>query len=400
MITVPKSELKRQFYALTMTDDSSAELTMYGEIVESQPVDWWTGEPIEGQFIILKDFLDDLDTISKAKNLLVRLNSIGGDAYSSITIHNRLRDLSKGGMNIVCIVDGVAMSGGSLIMCAADTVRVNPSSIIMIHDCWTFMFGNLDSGMCQKMAGELDVIDNSQSEIYARKTGKTVEEIRAMMDATTYLSGRDAVEQGFADELLEDESDPDISVSSDHRTLYACGHKMRVAAMGKLPDSIKTIESAPQGGEDNTTPDPSGKNEGGIPMTLEELKKSDPEAAAALLAEAQASVNTDEAVQAERQRIADIDALASLFDAETVKAAKYTNPCTAQEMCYRAAQESAKQGKAFMKNLAADAKDSGAAAVPASPAEEEEHQAMSASDKKAAGKAMAKKLSGENTEEV
>ena len=401
MITVPRSELKRQFYALTMTDDSSAELTMYGEIVETQPVDWWTGEPIEGQFIILKDFLDDLDTISKAKNLTIHLNSIGGDAYSSITIHNRLRELSKGGMNIVCIVDGVAMSGGSLIMCAADTVRVNPSSIIMIHDCWTFMFGNLNSGMCQKMAGELDVIDNSQSEIYARKTGKTAEEIRAMMDATTYLSGRDAVEQGFADELLEEESDPDISVSADHRTLYACGHKMRVAAMGKLPDSIKTIETAPTSGEDKSTPEASGKNGGNSPMTLEEFRKQNPEAAAALLAEAQASVSHDEAVQAERQRIADIDALASLFDADTVNAAKYTNPCTAQEMCFRAAQESAKQGKTFMKNLAADAAESNAAKVSsASPADTELPKEMSNQDKVAAGRELAKSLHGKKNEEV
>ena len=136
-------------------------------------------------------------------------------------------------------------------------------------------------------------------------------------------------------------------------------------------------------------------------MTLEELKKSDPEAAAALLAEAQASVNTDEAVQAERQRIADIDALASLFDADTVNAAKYTNPCTAQEMCFRAAQESAKQGKTFMKNLAADAAESNAAKISsASPAENEQPKEMSNQDKIAAGRALAKSLHGKTKEEV
>ena len=399
MITVPnknRTVLNRKFYTLATVNGTSAELTLYGEIVESQPKDWW-GDPIDGEFIILSEFLKDLDTIKDVDELTIHLNSVGGDAFSAISIHNRLREMKA---NKTCVVDGVAMSGGSHIMCACDKVKVNPSSIVMIHDCLSCLWGWYNSTSCRDVANRLDVVDNSQAEIYARKTGKSLDEMRSMMDATTYLSGRQAVEQGFADELLEDAKDPEISVSSDHRTLYACGHKMRVAAMGKLPDSIKTIESAPQGGEDNTTPDPSGKNEGGIHMTLDELKQSDPEAAAALLAEAQASVNTDEAVQAERQRIADIDALASLFDAETVKAAKYTNPCTAQEMCYRAAQESAKQGKAFMKNLAADAKDSGAAAVPASPAEEEERPAMSASDKKAAGKAMAKKLSGENTEEV
>ena len=133
-------------------------------------------------------------------------------------------------------------------------------------------------------------------------------------------------------------------------------------------------------------------------MTLEELRKSDPEAAAALLAEAQASINTDEAVQNERQRIADIDAVASLFDADTVRAAKYTNPCTAQEMCYRASQESAKQGKAFMANLTADAKDSGAAAVTPAPASEEEDKPLSNADLQAAGKAAAAKALGKTKE--
>ena len=136
-------------------------------------------------------------------------------------------------------------------------------------------------------------------------------------------------------------------------------------------------------------------------MTLEELRQSDPEAAEALLAEAQASVSHDEAVMAERQRIAEIDAVASLFDAETVNAAKYgENPCTAQEMTYRAAQEAAKAGKAFMSQLQADYKEDGADEVTSAPASEEDDRPMTAEDRRATGAAMAKKLSGEKTEEV
>ena len=136
-------------------------------------------------------------------------------------------------------------------------------------------------------------------------------------------------------------------------------------------------------------------------MTLEELRQSDPEAAEALIAEAQASVSHEEAVRAERQRIAEIDAVASLFDAETVNAAKYgENPCTAQEMCYRAAQEAAKSGKAFMSQLQADYEEDGADEVTSAPAPEEEAEPTTAEARKAAGTAMAKKLRGEKTEEV
>lgn len=400
--------LDRKCYTLAVRNGLIAELTMYGEIVEAQPTDWW-GDPIDGQFIVLSEFLNDLEEIKGCTELTIHMNSVGGDAYASIAIHNRLREMANDGMNIICVVDGVAMSGGSLIMCAANTVRVNPSSIIMIHDCWTYVWRSSNSSELRKLADSLDVINESQAEIYVRKTGKATEEVRQMMTATTYMSGRKAIEKGFADELLDDAEDPDISVSADRHILYACGRKMRVAAMGQLPEGIKThveeIETeqpdAPSVGEDNITPESTGRNEGGIPMTLEELRQSDPEAAEALLAEAQASVSHDEAVQAERQRCAEIDALAGVFDAETIRAAKYgEHPCTAAEMAFRAAQEMAKQGKTFMNQLQSDYQESGAAAVTSAPASEEEDAPMTSDDRKAAGAAMAAKLRGEKTEEV
>ena len=93
---------------------------MYGDIYEQQPTNWW-GEPIEGQYILLSEFLEDLKQISSCKNITIRMNSYGGDAGASNMIHNRLRELSRSGAKLTCIVDGVAMSGGSIIMCACDT---------------------------------------------------------------------------------------------------------------------------------------------------------------------------------------------------------------------------------------------------------------------------------------
>ena len=398
--------LDRPCYTLAVVDGRKAELTMYGEIVESQPTDWW-GDPIDGQFIVLSEFLKDLDEIKDCKELTIHINSVGGDAYASISIHNRLRELANNGMDITCVVDGVAMSGGSLIMCAADTIKVNPSSIVMIHDCWTYVWSSADSSALRKLADSLDVINESQAEIYVRKTGKDVDEIRKLMSATTYLTGRKAVENGFADELIEDAEDADIEVSADHKTLYAFGRKMRVAAMGQLPEGIKThidtIETDPEtdGGDIENQPEASGKIGGSEPMTFEEFRMENPEAAEAALAEAQASVSHDEAVAAERQRIADIDDIASLYDAETVRAAKYTNPCTAQEMAFRAAVEMAKQGRTFMSNLESDVNDSGAQNVGAAPGGNDGNDAPSTAESmKAAGKAMAAKLRGEKTEEV
>ena len=100
-------DIKKSVYTLASVDGSVAELTMYGDIYEQRPVDWWTGEPIEGEFILLDEFLEDLDEIRHCSALTIRMNSYGGDANVANVIHNRLRDLARDGMALICIVDGV-----------------------------------------------------------------------------------------------------------------------------------------------------------------------------------------------------------------------------------------------------------------------------------------------------
>lgn len=68
--------IQRQFYTMASEDSQSAEITMYGEIVETQPVNWRTGKPVQGDFIIQKEFLQDLEAISGVKALTIRMNNL------------------------------------------------------------------------------------------------------------------------------------------------------------------------------------------------------------------------------------------------------------------------------------------------------------------------------------
>ena len=139
---IPKAvNISRDTYTMGMDSSQNAEITMYGEIVEERPFNFWTGEAIPGDYIVQSEFLQDLEKVADAKAITIRMNSVGGSAGVSILIHNRLRDLAAKGMALGCIVDGVAMSGGSLIMCACDEVQVNPSSLIMIHKCFGSFYG-------------------------------------------------------------------------------------------------------------------------------------------------------------------------------------------------------------------------------------------------------------------
>ena len=383
-------KIERPFYAMASTNGTEAEITMYGEIVEQRPRDWW-GDEVEGQFIIAEEFLEDLKQVEGCNAITIRMNSGGGDAGASIMIHNRLRDLSAKGVKLTCIVDGIAMSGGSLIMCACDTVKVNASSLIMIHKCWSFLFGGYNADEMRQMADANDAYDKAQAAIYVRKTGESETKILHMMADTTYMTGKEAFEKGFADEVL-DEEPLQIAASADGRTLYVGQRAMHLAPGMFAPDSIPTVEAGAVPVETNTN---QATEEGGKTMatTVEELRAESPE----LVSELEAAVRAD-ATRAEQERLQSIDDIAGLFSADMVREAKYgEHACTAQELAFRAAQEAAKNGQTFLANLEADAQASGAGEVPAAPAPEDTpiEEPKTAEEKLEAARALVKKVKEE-----
>ena len=369
-------------YKMAAKKESEAEIIMYGEIVESRPYDYWTGREVPGDFIIQKEFLDDLNTAinSGIKKLTLRINSLGGDADVSIVIHNRLREIQKEGIAVTCIVDGMAMSGGSLIMCGCDNVRVNPSSIIMIHKCWKIYYGAFNADDLREEANSHDAYDKAQSSIYTRKTGLSETKILHMMKENTYMTGAEAVEKGFADELIEDSKTNSFAASANGRSIFVNGKTFHLARGMKVPDIFpimehKNVISTEASDDINTSSgsDTDNKKEGGqSPMAknLEELRAENSELASQVESDVRAAVSAEHAtdienrVAEERRRISEIDEIAALYDDETVRNAKYgEHPCTAQEMSFRAAQQAAKTGSAFMANAKEDAKN-GANGVP------------------------------------
>ena len=378
-------------YSMKMEDGVNAEVTMYGEVVERHPTNWWTGEKLEGDFIAQDDFLQDLNNLAGAKSLTIRMNSVGGDALVGMVIHNRLRELSAKGMHLICIVDGAAMSAASVIMSACDEVRINPASLVMIHRCWGYLWGGYNADDLRETANMFDAYDRAAVNTYQRKTKLGEDELLRLMSETTYLTGREAVEKGFADTVIEDAEPLNIAASADGRSLFVRGRQFHLTPGMFAPDTIPTVTpeaAAPVEANIQKPAQTGGQNGGNImAKTLEELRKEDPALAERLMAEARAAVSASgvpaapatpaapaapptpsaqgsvdvDPVQAERQRLQDIDALASVFDAETINAAKYgEHRCTAQEMAYAAAQKASQQGGKFLAALMADTKGSGA----------------------------------------
>lgn len=399
----PFVNIQRDFYSMQTTENGeNADVVMYGEIVEEQPVDWWTGKPIEGNYIMRTEFLKDLEKLSNSKEITIRMDSVGGDASVSFFIHNKLREMAQNGTKLNCVVDGVAMSGGSLIMCACDNVKVNPSSLIMIHKCWSVLWGGYNADDLRSMAESNDAYDKAQASIYMRKTGLSEQKILNMMGDTTYMTGKEAVELGFADELTED-AGLKISASANGTSLFVKGHEVHMIPGMFAPDYIPTISSDDKSVEVNKEQAVvTVENEGGKPMTKEELREQYPDLVAELEAEAKAVSASDEAIKtaidAERTRMQEIDSIACLYNDELVNEAKYgETACSAQELAYRAAKESAKNGNAFINAMKADATASNTQDVkPSAPEASESEHEKTPEEIKAEKKAQIKSLLGKN----
>ena len=387
-----KIDIVRKCYNLASVDGRHAEITMYGNVVETWPVDWWTGEKLEGNWIAGDEFLKDLDAIKNCRTLTIRINSYGGDAVVGMMIHNRLRELARGGMKLTAVVDAVAMSAASVIMAACDTVRINPTGLVMIHRAAAFQLGFYNADDLQQEHDAMVSYDEALANAYVRKTGLSQEEVIGMMAETTYMTGREAVERGFADELIEDAEPLQLAASADGTRIFANGKTIHLAPGMFAPDFIPTADAEPKAEpakpavEANTPPVDSGnltKEE--TAMDLEQLREQHPD----LVQQIEAA-----AVNAERDRLRAIDEIAGIYSDEMVQAAKYDDPCTAETLAYRAAMAQVKRGGDIVAALEKDAEAVNAvnpAPAPVVTAEPSEADVQAAAGKEAAKAFLAKK---------
>lgn len=371
--TAQQATTTPKFWNMVSVGEDEGEISLYGDVYAQQPTDWWTGEPEPGLYITPEGFMEDLAAVKNKGHITVKLNSCGGDLYTGIAIHNALKALS-GEVNVV--VEGIAASAASVIMCAGDTVTVYPGSLVMIHGVSVMLWDSLNIQDMKQLMKGMDASERAVAEIYNAKTGIEVETLRSMMTKETWLTGREALEKGFANALKEDEDDLEMSMSKDKKVLYVNGVQHNIEGLRNVPGTIPIQRSAKPAARPEANKRPTNKaaiQEGGTnPMTIEEMRAAHPEIVAQIEQNAQNAAQTQastDAVATERQRIEAIDSIAaSIPDQQLVHDAKYgEKPCTAQELCFRVMQQSAASGQQFLANYTADSAASGSASVGAAP---------------------------------
>lgn len=143
-----------------------------------------------------KAFLDDLRSV-KGSTVSLEINSPGGDVFAGLAIYNGLRNSGK---TINVKVLGLAASAASLVAMAGDTIEMPENAFLMIHNPWSFAAG--DANDMRATADVLDKIGASLATTYANRTGKSEDEISAMLAAETWLTAQEALDMGFATSVV------------------------------------------------------------------------------------------------------------------------------------------------------------------------------------------------------
>ena len=152
--------------------------------------DYWTGGGVTAKKVAAQ-----LKVLSGPVE--VQINSPGGDMFEGFAIYNLLREHPHA---VTIKIMGMAASAASIIAMAGDKVEIAASSFIMIHNCWVLAGGNRNE--LRDVADWLEPFDRSMCEVYSERTGKDVKTIAKMLDSETWLSGSQAVADGFADAIL------------------------------------------------------------------------------------------------------------------------------------------------------------------------------------------------------
>lgn len=185
-------EIEYRFEANHNAEKKLTEITMYGIFASSM----W------GDAISAKRVAQALEEAG-GNDIIIHLNSPGGDVSEGIAIANRLLKYSG---KVTTHVDGFACSAASLMLMVSDNTVMGVGSMVMIHPVSTFIYGDEDALL--KEARVLEKMTQSAIDIYMLKAKVERDEIATMVKNETWFTAHEALAIGFATELSEHVQQP------------------------------------------------------------------------------------------------------------------------------------------------------------------------------------------------
>lgn len=227
----------------SQAESGETEVEFFGPISEYS---WW------GDEVTPKLFKDELYTKGKGKPVTVKVNSPGGEVFAASTIRSILQDYPG---RVTADIVGLAASAATIVVTGADVVKIRETAMYMIHDPWTIAMGNADE--MRKAAEVLDKVKESLVNAYEIKTGKSRDELAALMSEETWMTAEQALEMGFVDEISEGK--PKAKV---HGALRA-GFLNCLSSLENAPETVREWmnETAEEETENADSPAPGDEGE-------------------------------------------------------------------------------------------------------------------------------------------
>lgn len=142
-----------------------------------------------------KNFIGSIRA-QKPPKLTVNVNSPGGDVWDGLAIHAALSALPE----VTMMIEGIAASMASLVAMAGGKIKIADSAFMMVHNPWTVAAG--DAEALTETADLLAKLETTIANIYAKRSGQTMDTVKAWMAAETWFDAQEAVDAGLADEIV------------------------------------------------------------------------------------------------------------------------------------------------------------------------------------------------------
>lgn len=170
---------------------------------------------IEGEIgaygVSAKDFKAALASLDPSKKIVLSIYSAGGEVFEGHEIYNALKAW-KAGVETKC--GALVASIATVIACAGSKVTMAKNGLYMIHNPWGVVIG--EAADLRKTAEALDKLKNTIVAVYVEKTGKSEDELAALMDEETWFESEDAKATGFVDAVGGEEAEePDEEIAEE-----------------------------------------------------------------------------------------------------------------------------------------------------------------------------------------
>ena len=195
-------------YRVVNRGKDGAEIYLYGAI----------GADRYGDGVTATQFATDLKALGNVNKISLRINSEGGSVFEGKAMYSLL---SAHPANVTVHIDGLAASAASFIAMAGNSIEIAESGFVMIHNAYMLAMG--DAREMRRSADMLETVNNTILDVYAARTKMDRAAIAKMMDDETWMTGAEAVKNGFADKMVAN---------------------LQVAASVSHPDRFKNIPKA------------------------------------------------------------------------------------------------------------------------------------------------------------